>query len=224
MATINSSRTKNYSHTINYSKTKNLNSQILNSHIFKKTGLFAIILLFSTYSNMQACCIIEPIKAIIQKYKEKQEKDKLEKLQESFFREIDLGHLDKVKEFDTLIDEKKIDINGLNSSNKTPIWFACQQRKVDIVKYLITKKANVNCICNGASPLYWSFVDENEDLLKILCDNGAKMDDTVIKYLKKIKKESRQKFIKIIKFEKTCQELVTSKPCTPLFHTPPSKD
>jgi ankyrin repeat protein len=78
-----------------------------------------------------------------------------------------------------LLIEKGANVNdqltGDDATGWTAIMFASSNGKLDLVKYLISKGADVNLKAkDGTSALSLALKDKNDDIIKILKDNGAK--------------------------------------------------
>jgi ankyrin repeat protein len=78
-----------------------------------------------------------------------------------------------------LLLEKGSNVNdqltGADATGWTAIMFASSNGKLDLVKYLISKGADVNLRAkDGTSALSLALKDKNEEIIKILKANGAK--------------------------------------------------
>ena len=78
-----------------------------------------------------------------------------------------------------LLLEKGANVNdqliGADAAGWTAIMFASNNGKPDLVKYLISKGADVNLKAKyGTSALSWAIKEKNDDIIKILKANGAK--------------------------------------------------
>lgn len=83
------------------------------------------------------------------------------------------------------------DINGEDDCGKTALIVACEENNIDIVKYLVSKKANVNYVTKMEKPLlnysgYKTFKHtalrvaahhKHYEIVKFLLNNGAHIDD-----------------------------------------------
>ncbi|PNP43866.1 hypothetical protein TGAMA5MH_04149 [Trichoderma gamsii] len=68
--------------------------------------------------------------------------------------------------------EHGAEINGLNSSDQSPLYFAALDKKEDLTKLLIEKGAKVNEVNSDTiTPLYFAVPDA--DIVRILVENGA---------------------------------------------------
>ena len=66
-------------------------------------------------------------------------------------------------------------LTGPDATGWTALMFASSNGKLDLVKYLISKKANLNLKAkDGTTALSLAMKDKNEEIIKILKDNGAK--------------------------------------------------
>lgn len=65
----------------------------------------------------------------------------------------------------------KIDL--IDDQNQTGLLIAVYSEEVDIIKYLLSKKANVNEIFYGRSYLYRAILRNNYDIAEVLIENGA---------------------------------------------------
>ena len=78
-----------------------------------------------------------------------------------------------------LLLEKGADVNtqlaGQDAIGWTALMFATSNEKLDLVKYLISKGANVNLKAkDGTSALSLAIINKNEEIIKILKTKGAK--------------------------------------------------
>jgi hypothetical protein len=97
---------------------------------------------------------LEMVKFIVQKVKEKEPKEPLQDVEHSFIRACRHGRMDVVKYFLEEMDESP-DIDCRDSKHgSTGLMFAAQQGNLKIVKYLVSKGADIflistrhNCDC-----------------------------------------------------------------------------
>ena len=76
----------------------------------------------------------------------------------------------------TLLVEKGSDVNKTCYNRFTPLWFACSGGKVDVVKYLLSKGADLEAPSNGGTPLQVAASWKHKDVVKVLLAAGAKYD------------------------------------------------
>lgn len=87
-----------------------------------------------------------------------------------------------LKKIRKLVEERNEDINQEDANDGTPLHLACEERKVEIIKYLIEKGAKVNAVNKeGKTPLV-VVVDRlvlvnTEEVLLILLRGGADIND-----------------------------------------------
>jgi ankyrin repeat protein len=80
-----------------------------------------------------------------------------------------------------LVEEKEADIEVVNEEGFTPLLIACSNKKHDIVKYLISKGANVNAqgsISYIDTPLMFYCHRNDLEMVKLLLKNGANLEDS----------------------------------------------
>ncbi len=81
------------------------------------------------------------------------------------------GDLNSVKK---LIEDGVVDINICDWANNTLLHTACANGHLEVAKYLLGKNVNVDSENNGGeTPLILACETKNEDLIKLLIDNGA---------------------------------------------------
>ncbi|MGZ3768162.1 MAG: ankyrin repeat domain-containing protein [Bdellovibrio sp.] len=79
------------------------------------------------------------------------------------------------------------DVNQINKKGESLLMTAAANGKTDSVKYLISKKANINLKDNDQkSALYYAITNEEHEIAKLLIDSGAdlnslnEIDDTAL--------------------------------------------
>ncbi len=95
--------------------------------------------------------------------------------EEKLFEAIHKGDLDAVKEaFNPIFLFPAVDVNCHYYHDETPLISAVCGKNVDIVKFLLEKKANVNLAgADGRSPFLWAASWGNFDMMKLLMNAGA---------------------------------------------------
>jgi ankyrin repeat protein len=79
------------------------------------------------------------------------------------------------------------DINCLTMYKKTPLHLAAQWGHIEIVKYLISKNANINTKdCSNMNPIFDAYSERQNDIVKILIENGATYEGTNIKLMEMV--------------------------------------
>ncbi|XP_052081876.1 uncharacterized protein LOC127719677 isoform X2 [Mytilus californianus] len=67
-----------------------------------------------------------------------------------------------------------VDINNGNYHGISPLYIACHNNYIDVVKLLLDRKADINkCRDSGASPLYIACYNNHVEVVKILLDRKA---------------------------------------------------
>jgi ankyrin repeat protein/L-ascorbate metabolism protein UlaG (beta-lactamase superfamily) len=77
-----------------------------------------------------------------------------------------------------LIEEKKMDVNEVDNLNNIPLNSAVEHGRLDIVKYLLEKGANINHALNNHSTwLILAAQNNNPELIQLLIDKGTKINE-----------------------------------------------
>lgn len=76
--------------------------------------------------------------------------------------------------------DKGADVNGNFTINKwAPLHFAAYNGNTAIAEFLLNHKADVNALTVvSATPLHWAISEDHADVVKMLLDNGARVDIT----------------------------------------------
>ena len=69
-------------------------------------------------------------------------------------------------------------VDGIDASNKSPLYYAVEENNLEIVKLLVEKGAKVEggLDCYGRNPLYRSIENGNLEMAKFLIENGANLN------------------------------------------------
>ena len=78
-----------------------------------------------------------------------------------------LGHVTKVK----LLIELDYDINATNKDGKTPLYLACKQNHVKVVKFLCQQPRIVVNAKKCCSPIFRAYLDNNIEIFEILLNH-----------------------------------------------------
>lgn len=88
----------------------------------------------------------------------------------------DRGHLPIVK---ILIEDNRVDINEKTSLGASALYSASTQGHFEVVKYLLSKGANIeSCYNNGQTPLCAACLSNKYDIVCLLCKHGANINVT----------------------------------------------
>jgi len=80
------------------------------------------------------------------------------------------GDLDSVKE---LFETEKVDVNAL-LDGRSPLHYAADYGQQDVIRYLITKGANVNAVDkHGISALLAAIWEGHTECVRLMIDSGA---------------------------------------------------
>uniref|UniRef100_A0A7S4KEK5 Uncharacterized protein n=1 Tax=Paramoeba aestuarina TaxID=180227 RepID=A0A7S4KEK5_9EUKA len=85
------------------------------------------------------------------------------------------GKLDAVK---LLVEELKAGLNIEDGSGSTPLLLAVRQNHFPVVQFLVKSKATANIVTlNGVTPLHYAAENDNQEMMKFLLENGARLPD-----------------------------------------------
>lgn len=88
------------------------------------------------------------------------------------FEASDMGDIDRVK---FLVESENVDVNAVNKYGYTALAFASMNSNENIVRYLLSKDANINVrdVEDGFTPLNLASFNGQIDMIKLFIDNGA---------------------------------------------------
>jgi ankyrin repeat protein len=78
-------------------------------------------------------------------------------------------HLDNIESGKVLIQNVKTNLNILNLKFETPLFLAISNKKFEFAKLLIENPSTkINTYSNGASPLYWAVLLDQQEIVRLL--------------------------------------------------------
>ncbi len=95
--------------------------------------------------------------------------------QPAIFKAAEFGHCDVIQYF----LDKKVDIDIQNNRGNTPLHIATRNGKLDVVKLLVKKGADLcidNCVQYGGTPLHLAARSVNLEVVKFLVKNDAPLE------------------------------------------------
>lgn len=152
-----------------------------------KTGLFAVALLTILSSTDVATM-----------QKETQKKDLI-----GIVEDKTLNEKQKIVQLDSLLKEENVDIDARNTKDYTALMIAAKNEELELVKFLVQHKANVQ-LRMGKYPeetaLFWAITTGNLEMVKVLVEHGVNVKKECSYYKTALQLASTKGDYEIVKF------------------------
>ena len=91
---------------------------------------------------------------------------------------FDVARNGTLLEIEQLYTENKNCISEINEYGFSPLILACYKGNIDVAKFLIEHKSNINYVSDEGTALMAAVVKGNPELTKLLLEKGANLDLT----------------------------------------------